>query len=139
MVQESDLHQELAKCASLNVVVVGLADAAHPRVRGAVRRDVETKGGQQDALALDDLFLGVGIVGQSDKLVDTDMKASTSCSRKGIAQCDDAHLGAMISSYLAARKMAVMPTSCSLTKLTERTDRKRSMMLVAIQRVSGSM
>lgn len=41
MIQECDLHQELAKRPGLNVVVVGFRDSASPRVRGAVGGDVE--------------------------------------------------------------------------------------------------
>jgi len=47
--------------------------------------------------------------------------------------------GAMISSYLAATNMAVTPTSWNLMSDTTRFDRKRSMTLMAIHSVSGSM
>lgn len=41
VVEQGDLHEELGQRPGLDVVVVGLADPAHPRVRRAVWRDVE--------------------------------------------------------------------------------------------------
>lgn len=43
MVEQGDFHQELAKSASLDVIIVCLADAPDPAVRRAVRRNVEVQ------------------------------------------------------------------------------------------------
>ena len=51
----------------------------------------------------------------------------------------DTHLGARISSYLAAMNMAVTPTNWSLINETTRADKNLSTMLTAIQSVSGNM
>lgn len=41
MIEQSHFHEELGQSTSLNVVVVGFADASNPGVRRAVRGDVE--------------------------------------------------------------------------------------------------
>ena len=69
MVEQGDLDEELAEGARLDVVVVRARDAAHPRVRGAVVRDLEVEGLQDDALALEDLLLLVPLLGHEDELV----------------------------------------------------------------------
>jgi hypothetical protein len=129
-----DERTKLVRAPSLNVVIISFRDAAKPGVRRAIRRDVEIEGSQHDALALEDLISRKGAVGQQNKLFDAARKVSDSMNER-----HGTDLGAMISSYLAARKMAVMPTSWSLTSETTRWDKNRSMMLTAIQRVSGSM
>ena len=44
MVEEGGLDEKLGESSSLDVVVVGLGDSSHPRVRGAVGGDVEVEG-----------------------------------------------------------------------------------------------
>ena len=70
MVEQGDLDEELAERARLNVVVVRARDAAHPRVRGAVVRNLEVESLKNDTLALEDLLARVAVLGHVDELLD---------------------------------------------------------------------
>lgn len=167
MVEQSHLHQVLGQGPGLYVVVVCLGDFSDPAVRRAVGRDVKVQGLsdggvrgisihvalmqgcrvgvvtclQDDSLSLQDLVLVVSTLGHVNKLLDTmpshQMKSAfapdVSQPRLGT------HLGARISSYLAAMNMAVTPTNWSLINETTLADKNLSTMLTAIHNVSGNM
>jgi hypothetical protein len=69
VIKESDLREKLAQCPRLNVIVVRLADLAHPAVRRAVVRDLKVECLKDDPLALEDLLLGVTLLSHEDKLI----------------------------------------------------------------------
>lgn len=164
MVEQSDLHQVLGQGPGLNVVVVCLGDFSDPAVRRAVGRNVKVQGLsgeavdalacvlfsceiagatclQDDSLSLQDLVLVVSTLGHVNKLLNTTASHPIeSAFAPDMSQPRlDTHLGARISSYLAAMNMAVTPTNCSLINETTLADKNLSTMLTAIQSVSGNM
>jgi hypothetical protein len=167
VVQQSNLHQVLGQGPGLNVVVVCLGDFSDPAVRRAVGRDVKVQGLsyravdalayvslsckvadlriatclQNDSLSLQNLVLVVSTLGHVNKLLDTTASHQIkSAFAPDVSQPRlEIHLGARISSYLAAMNMAVTPTNWSLINETTLADKNLSTMLTAIQSVSGNM
>lgn len=69
MVQQADLHQILAKGTGLNIVVVGLGDAAK-KVHGVGVAKVVVEGRQDEALRAEDLGLSEAIIGDVAEIGD---------------------------------------------------------------------
>lgn len=165
MIKQSNFHQEFGKSSCLNVVIVGFADSSNPGVGGTVWGDIEfeaLKGGVRDEIQStrkeekgnagthrkDDTFTFENLVAtitafsHIHKLVDAGLMQNAldiPDDESGPGKKVETNLGAMISSYLAAMNIAVTPTSWNLTRETMRFERNRSMILIAIQSVSGSM
>lgn len=96
---------------------------------------------QDDSLSLQNLVLVVSTFGHVNKLLDTTASHPIqSAFAPDVSQPRlVTHLGARISSYLAAMNMAVTPTNWSLINETTLADKNLSTMLTAIQSVSGNM
>lgn len=69
MVQQRHLHQEFTKGPCLDVIIVSLADATTPGVRGTIAGNIEVEGGKDDTLALENLIALITALGHEDKLV----------------------------------------------------------------------
>jgi hypothetical protein len=70
VVEQRNLHEELAQRPRLKVVIVGLGDPPHPRVRAAVTRDVELEALEDNPLATKDLVATVSALGHVNEFLD---------------------------------------------------------------------
>lgn len=160
MIEQSNLHQEFRERSSSKFVVIGFGDPSDPTVGRAIGRDVEfetlrrqseslvrneIKGQdstylENNAFSLQDLFSSITLFSHEYEFIHTLARCFKSAAPpRDPRRALRTHLGAMISSYLAATNIAVTPTSWNFPRLTTRFDMNRSMILTVIQRVSGSM
>lgn len=69
MVKQGHLDKILAQSSCLNIIVICLADAPHPAVRGAVVGDLEFQSLEHDSLSLEDFIFCIAILSHEDKLI----------------------------------------------------------------------
>jgi len=71
VIKKGNFHEELAEGSCLEIIIVSFGNSANPRIRGAIRRNTEIKGLEDDAFALENLIPLVAILGHEDKLINT--------------------------------------------------------------------